>query len=248
MFSLSLFFLLGTAVTSPLTTPEEAQTFLAIMRDKQRAADVIHIPPAHLTADGMNAWHLQQRERERLERERRKEAEALLRGYRMTMSHDKSRVPVKGKERAGLSPLRGQLFVNEMNTISESMDDVEIDGRGETREVGRLSIDESVFRLSQQHRNDRDVGRLVAKEFKSTYSGELGGRKSEEFTNGDRSEFILETPRSDEEKKMDGEGSEYGKEKKPPMSSKKSKSVPKSARDLLPDETEWRDFVSSGTK
>jgi hypothetical protein len=220
---------------------------LAIMRDKQKAADVIHVPPAHLTVDGVNAWYLQQKERERLERERRKEAEALLRGYRMTMSHDKTRVPaVKGKERAGLSPLRGQLFENQMDTISETMDDVEIDGQGGTREIGHLSIDESVFRLSQ-HRNDREVGRL-ATVGKESYSGELGGRKSEEFTNGDRSGFILETPRSDEEKKIDGEESEYGNEKKTSMSFRKSKLLPKSAGDLLPDDTEWRDFVSSGTR
>jgi hypothetical protein len=230
------------------------------MRDKQKAADAVPNPPAHLTADGMDAWYHQQRERERLERERRKVAEALLHGYRMTMSHDKNRV-IKGKEETSdLSCLKGQLFESDMSIISENLDDREVDE--ERREVGRLAIDESVFRLSQ-HRNDREVGRLGAVERESEeftgggrYSGEFGSRKSgDDFTNGERagtSVIIvdtprgLETPRSDEEKKMEVEESEYGKEKKPPQSSRKA--VPTPARDLLPDETEWRDFVSSGTR
>jgi glutathionyl-hydroquinone reductase len=54
------------------------------MRDKTHRRDVSHQPPTHLTADGMDAWFLQQRQRERELRQRRKEAEELLRGYRAT--------------------------------------------------------------------------------------------------------------------------------------------------------------------
>lgn len=67
-----------------MTTPEEAQAFLAAMRDKSHQREILHVPPTHLSADGMDAWYLQQRKREKELRERRKEAEALLRGYRGT--------------------------------------------------------------------------------------------------------------------------------------------------------------------
>lgn len=69
-------------VHSPLTTPEEAQLFLASMRGKSHQRESLHNPPSHLSSDGMDAWYLQQKQRERELRERRKEAEQLLRGYR----------------------------------------------------------------------------------------------------------------------------------------------------------------------
>lgn len=71
---------------SPLTTPEQAQAFLAVMRDKQHHREVLHKPPTNLSADGMDAWYLQQRQRERELKQRRKEAEAILRGYRGTVN------------------------------------------------------------------------------------------------------------------------------------------------------------------
>lgn len=67
---------------SPLTTPEEAQAFLAAMRDKQHQREITHKPPSNLSSDGMDAWYLMQRQKERELRLRRKEAEAILRGYR----------------------------------------------------------------------------------------------------------------------------------------------------------------------
>lgn len=69
-------------VGSPLTTPEEAQAFLAAMRNKSQEREISHQPPSHLSADGLDSWYMQQRKREQELRERRKEAEALLRGYR----------------------------------------------------------------------------------------------------------------------------------------------------------------------
>lgn len=68
---------------SPLTTPEEAAAFLAAMRDKSNEREIPHNPPSHLSADGIDAWYRKQKQQEReLEQLRRKEAEALLRGYR----------------------------------------------------------------------------------------------------------------------------------------------------------------------
>lgn len=71
-----------TVVASPLTTPEQAQFFLAAMRDKSKRDSCEHKPPTHLTADGIDAWYIMQRKREQELRLRRQEAEELLRGYR----------------------------------------------------------------------------------------------------------------------------------------------------------------------
>ena len=52
------------------------------MRDKQHQREKLHQPPSHLSADGMDAWYLQQRQRERDLKARRREAENILRNYR----------------------------------------------------------------------------------------------------------------------------------------------------------------------
>lgn len=67
---------------APLTTPEEAQAFLAAMRDKQHERRMLHNPPASIGADGVSAWYNQQRKRDEELRRKRKEAEELLRNYR----------------------------------------------------------------------------------------------------------------------------------------------------------------------
>lgn len=67
---------------APLTTPEEAQAFLNLMRDKSHQRFEYHQPPTHLSADGMDAWYYKQKQREKELRERRREAEEILRRYR----------------------------------------------------------------------------------------------------------------------------------------------------------------------
>lgn len=69
-------------LNSPLTTPEEAQAFLASMRDAQHKRERTHKPPAGLNADGMDAWYLEQRKKEQEIRKKRHEAETILRSYR----------------------------------------------------------------------------------------------------------------------------------------------------------------------
>lgn len=184
----------------------------------------------------------------------------------MTMSHDKAHATA-ARESIGMSPpVGGQLFENGMDAISESMDGIDFDKEGNERQVGRLSIDERPYHLSGQFHNESEVGRLGIDErawrpsdpFVSDRHDGLSvdaqgggqGQDSDPFAVNGKNEssgFLLETPTNDEdEKKSEGEESENGKEKKPPKSSRRGKGVPTPARELLPDETEWRDFVSSG--
>ena len=73
--------------SAPLTTPEEAQAFLAAMRDKQHQREITHraasTSTGATTTDGLDTWFYQsQKLRDKELRQRRLEAEALLRGYR----------------------------------------------------------------------------------------------------------------------------------------------------------------------
>ena len=64
---------------APLTTPEEAQAFLANMREAQHKRERSHQPPSNLSAD---VWFLRQRKEEQELRNRRREAETILHNYR----------------------------------------------------------------------------------------------------------------------------------------------------------------------
>ena len=74
--------MLWLSACTPLTTPEEAQAFLAAMRDKSHERFEYHQPPSNLSSAGMDAWYQKQRQSEKEMRQRRREAEQLLRGYR----------------------------------------------------------------------------------------------------------------------------------------------------------------------
>jgi hypothetical protein len=64
--------------------------FLAAMREgsKSKKEEWEHKPHAHATTDGMDAWFMMQRHRGKELRQRRQEAEQLLRGYRGTYITD----------------------------------------------------------------------------------------------------------------------------------------------------------------
>lgn len=64
------------------------------MRDKQHQRDKTHQPPTHLSADGVDAWYRQQKQRDDELKRRRKEAEALLRGYRGSIGSYQQQTPM----------------------------------------------------------------------------------------------------------------------------------------------------------
>lgn len=106
------------------------------MRDKAHRRDITHQPPSNLTADGMDAWFLQQRQRERELRQRRKEAEELLRGYRAT-AVDTGYHPVyrEGRYSLGTPSSAGMMMPSESLHDPEKMnlaedDDFDKEGEG----------------------------------------------------------------------------------------------------------------------
>lgn len=75
-------------VSSPLTTPEQAAEFLAVMKEKSKrhsldpSQNTPTRPAAFLLADGVDSWFMQQRYRDKELRRRRQEAAQLLHGYK----------------------------------------------------------------------------------------------------------------------------------------------------------------------
>ena len=125
------------SVAAPLTTPEEAQAFLASMRDKQKAQQAA-APPAHLSRDGMDAWYSQQKKREQELKKRRKEAESLLRGYRSSY--------VPGKEKRDDPSMRVKSLsekATSLTKVGEAMADPDSDiyEQHSTLGIQRLLID-----------------------------------------------------------------------------------------------------------
>ena len=80
------------------------------MRKAQKDGSISHRPPTNLSADGMDAWYLSQKQRELELRKRRQEAEAMLRGYRSSY---------EGMARS--SSMKG--FGSPMSAVSETLDD-----------------------------------------------------------------------------------------------------------------------------
>jgi hypothetical protein len=157
-------FLVAHQVAAPLTTPEEAQAFLASMRDKQKAHQVA-APPAHLSRDGMDAWYSQQKKREQELKKRRKEAESLLRGYRSSY--------VPGKEKKDDPSLR-TISLSEKATslakVGEAMADPDSDiyEQQPTLGIQRLTIDDTLIDFDT---SETPTGGETA-EKKSTFSPE----------------------------------------------------------------------------
>ena len=119
---------------------------MAAMRDKSHERQIPHQPPSNLSADGMDTWYRQQKEREQELRERRREAEALLRGYRGSYDgpvtgsasktdhhHDMMAAPSSGRQHS-VTPTNGFTTPREgggylgggttpTSTVSETLDD-----------------------------------------------------------------------------------------------------------------------------
>jgi len=207
------------AVNAPLTTPEEAQAFLADMRDKSKMSQIVpKKPPADLSGAGVDAWYMQQKKREKELRKRRQEAEALLRGYRAT--YDAKGTLHGGDDECHASALPvGRHMFGAMGlgraTVRETMEDPDSDVyESEGRVIGRLKIVET--------RGDEQIA--------------TGGAES-----SNKQVLSRDVPDCDTalRKQLRNESTIFS----PPV---KPSAVPTPARHMVPDEREWREFVTTG--
>lgn len=222
------------SVCSPLTTPEEAQAFLAAMRNQSNQRQVSHNPPKSLTADGMDAWYLAQRHREKELRLRRQEAEALLRGYRSG-----SGAPGAGGGPGGARELGGSSSSN-MDTL-ESLDDP----RMFTKQQQQQQQDDLDHRRRQSQSNTNTNVNLLGDMLKE------GEEKDDIINNNGMKPFVIdvdnypivvESTTSEEERKLDAQVAAVGnrkKEKAARMSNADFGEIPR------PPETIWRDFITN---
>jgi len=230
---------------SPLHTAEEARNFLISMRKAQKdGSGISHKPPSNLSADGMDAWYLQQKQREQELRQRRKEAEEMLRGYRMSATG-----MIMG--RSGTM----RCFGSPMSAVSETLDDPDC-----------LSVYDSnnnnhgPSRRHTIHAGDRHFQRGLESEFENEKSSSNNNNYNQQ-----PQQYKLETPVNNvsfanafeeaqavEEKKSEHEpGSVYRSrhstaEGRPLGETPLPIDEQHAGRGVLP-ETIWRDFISSGT-
>jgi len=283
----------------PVTTPEQAAAFLASMRDKNKSGGSKTRPPAHISSDGYDAWYMQQKAREREIRKRRKEAEAILHGYRMRM--DEKGAPQSGSRGDDIfSPTEYENGIVAINTSPVEENWANFDNDTPESDVKRLNLaqyfpdtpveGDSLSGATGRH----SFGTDLTSESESRDERSKLGRHSfggSTFTDGTTS--LAETPKFgpesyktptygpdgqqvftfQEEKKNenlnpvdekkeetyeeDGESTDsdstgskstyYDKkniEKARSPASMKNGAIPTPAKNLVPDETEWRDFIS----
>lgn len=195
-------------------------------RAQKDGSGISHKPPTTLSADGMDAWYIQQKQRERELRQRRQEAEALLRGYRM------SALPRGTAMKSFGSPL---------SNVSEALDDPDCQ-----------SVYSSTPRRHTIHAGDMPQHLLPPGSSKRGLAGEFDEEaKARAFNAKSPTGLYSLLPGSEklEEKKLEHEPMHYkGRHSLPgrqmadttPLMQDK---VP--YRGLLP-ETIWRDFISHG--
>jgi putative glutathione S-transferase len=75
-------------------TPEEAEAYLAAIRQKKQKHSTPLIPPSNLSTTDLNDWYAKQKQMELLEKQKKKEAEEYLKSYRLKLGHDAQRQSV----------------------------------------------------------------------------------------------------------------------------------------------------------
>mmetsp|Transcript_11320 Transcript_11320/g.16628 ORF Transcript_11320/g.16628 Transcript_11320/m.16628 type:complete len:587 (-) Transcript_11320:9-1769(-) len=214
--------------STPLTTPEEAEAFLLAMRKKEISN--WQKPPPNLSAAAVNSWHLQQRQREQELRERRREAEDLLRGYRMTMSHNK--LPEAEKRKYKDFSSRKKLFHSGMPMVGEAMGDPDSDEH-ENLSESKTNRSASESQAPTEREGGQDISDCASK-------SEVTGEQSDAL--------LVKSPGTPSETQTDKDTtfSVKGGESKTSAAqngSSDGKKLPPTKARGKDDKTEWREFV-----
>jgi glutathionyl-hydroquinone reductase len=72
-------------------TPEEAEAYLAAIRQKRQMHVPPPIPPTNLSSTDLNDWYAKQKRIELLEKQRKQEAEDFLKSYQLKLDHTQVR-------------------------------------------------------------------------------------------------------------------------------------------------------------
>jgi hypothetical protein len=243
-----------------LITPEEAQQFLATMRDKSKKEGIDHKPPTNISADGVDAWYMQQRHREQELRLRRKEAAELLRGYRAPYRDD-------GSIEFGVSPRYGRGRAS-LNNLSESLvdpaspsgrrrsamprmqqggdqredDNGERDGRYEGHERQQFGPERFDFLREQSSYSNEQYDRQCIAEGRDSFPGDLGDPN---FLSPEQQPRRFQ---SRPNLNIDTSASQNRLRDADAMKRQVQFSASMDTSSLAPiPETVWRDFISPGT-
>lgn len=224
--------------SSPLTTPEEAQEFLRSMRKAQKdGTGISHKPPSNLSADGMDAWYIQQKQRELELRKRRQEAEALLRGYRMSANS----MPRTASMKAA--------FGSPMSNVSEALDDPDCQSVfGETprrHTIHAGDIPSHLLPPGVASAKRGLTGEFEGEDYSNGYNPKTPKGQSASYSSG----MTLSGKDKLEEKKSEYEPGRYrGRHSLP---GRGFGETPLPGEEKIPtkgylQETVWRDFISNG--
>lgn len=150
-----------------LTTPEEAAAYLAQMRAEQSKKDTV-APPSHLAPAELDDWHAQQKKRAIEMKNRNKEAEALLRGYRANTETVKASAAKSSRRFPSSQPK--DITVREVDAKSKEY---------ETFRSGMMVISDDV------EREDQNI--------KETESASHGDQEAESVGSGELNDCICES-------------------------------------------------------
>ena len=150
------------------------------MRDKSHERIDIHQPPSNLSQDGMDAWYRQQRQRQQELRQRRKEAEAILRGYRGIAS-DFNKTPTSpdhSRFEEDISPDPARVNLNyDLEKEGEEKDDSRPAGYGKAFEEEKKYEEDAVKKTrsgesgSTRFTSEYEVEETVWRDFISSEPG-----------------------------------------------------------------------------
>lgn len=148
--------------------------FLAAMRDKSKKQEWEHKPPVHLSTDGVDAWYMTQRRREKEMKQRRKEAEQLLRGYRGPYFDDQSVAWSSPRHKSRGRASFGDMYSDSLSdpAVAEKRrqstmprlqgnwdnDDMSVRSQGTTR--SRLGPERTEFLNERQHYDGTTYGKI----------------------------------------------------------------------------------------
>jgi len=166
---------------SVFRTPEEAQEYLTKLQFQKKKTPTSPSPPSHLTTSDLNDWFSQQRRKDLEERQKRIEAENLLRGYRATIDFETSGESTgKSDTNAIVEPIVEDTIVVSDEIDKHEQNLKEVDTKIENQGID-IESDGNTTKLEEKKEEEHDEIVEVAAELDSGESdGHTKGENTEE--------------------------------------------------------------------